>query len=108
MPVSGGRGCCWLLLTTTPASLLHVYSYQLCFLVRNAVDGYEDQYEEDRKHREALRRPCDDTSFPSKDSQLNKLRDQVPARSDVPCKEDAKRQDGDGVHELGVRTCPSV
>ena len=47
-----------------------------------------------------------DTVIPSEYRELIQSGDKVPTRSDVASKEDAKREDGDGVHEV-LRAYPS-
>lgn len=51
-----------------------------------------------------LWQPYNHTVVPGEDDELIQASDEVPARGDVSSKEDAKREDGDRVHEA-ARSC---
>lgn len=48
----------------------------------------------------STRETDNDTFVPGKDSQFIQAGDEIPASGDVPSYKDAKREDGEWVHEL--------
>lgn len=76
---------------------------QVCLLRGDALNGQDEEEEEDGEDGEALGGACDDAVVPGEDGQLVQAGDEVPAGGRVSRDEDAERDNGEGVHGIILR-----